>query len=153
MLNDYEKAICRKVAATFEIAGKQGYLPVSFTTVWLTSDTFKKLLDGNIFLVSQGYLYLLDAFEKEISEKGIVLNRCEDGRYSEQLYWLGYFFTWWVFMDRTSGSEILHEYDIEGISGCYDTYHTLSVESAVDRAKQDFKKAELALKHFMYARS
>ena len=149
MLDTCEKAICRKIASMFEYAGKTGYRPVSFTTTWLESDTSKELYTIEPCAIAQSYPYHLHSLEKEMQEKGIVLSSDTSETYEDVMYWAGYIFSYWIFLEGISGDEIIEKYDIKHILECYDTYHTLSPEVAIDKIKEDWNMEQNAFEDFL----
>jgi|GEM_PF-4365962 len=54
------------------------------------------------------------------------------------MYWGGYLFSCWIFIDDIKGKDIVNNYDIQKILLCYDTLHTVSVKVAIDMIKKDF---------------
>lgn len=135
-----EKAVCRKVGKTFELAAAKKYHPVEFTLKWLTSRTAFYLYEMNLNEIAQSAFYQLNSFEIEMKKENFEFKMSSGTDYSDVMYWCGYFFTYWMYQDDISGIELAEEYDIEEIMKCYETYHTMSCKTAVEKAKEDYKK-------------
>ncbi len=140
MLDIYEKALCRKIADTFELAAINGFQPYSFTSFWLESDiasVFYKIEDLN--LVAQSPLYILGSILDEMTEKGIKITNTTDVCEKEVMYWGGYIFSYWIFSRDIAGDNILKRFDVKKILQCYDTLHTLSPEAAIEIIVEDME--------------
>lgn len=138
MIGITEKAICRKVARTFETAAQEGFHPVDFTIKWLCSDTCRYLYELNCNEIAQSYFYQLNSLKMELNNKNITIEYSKEC-YPDEMYWAGYLFTYWMFFEKTEGTEIASKYEIERIISCYDTLHTLSCEVAINECQKEFK--------------
>lgn len=132
MLDYEEKAIMRKVAATCELAGNNGYEPICFMKNWLASPTAHALYNMYFKEISQSKQYL---FHSVIAEMGLT----PSGIYEpDLLYWAGYILTAFSFYYKLEPKTVLERYEIDRILKCYDTLHTVSTTNAVNRIKEDF---------------
>ena len=137
MIDVMEKAICRKIARTFETAAEERFHPVDFTIKWLNSETCQYLYELNLNEIAQSYFYQLNSLKMEMERKNISIKHSED-EYSDIMYWAGYFFMYMMYKERISGPEIVKKFKIERILSCYDTLHTLSCDVAIEKCKEDF---------------
>lgn len=137
MYGPYERAIARKIADVFEIAGEHCLDESKFTKAWLNSNTAKLLYTLDFNAISQSPLYHYNSFIMEY--KNIDDLYPEESYFNNDImYWSGYLFSCWIFMEDVSPQQILQSYDIDKILLCYDTLHTVSIEVAVDMIKSDF---------------
>ena len=85
MLDFEEKALCRKVAGVLELAAIEGYEPIAFTKLWLSSKTAYNLYIWDFKDIAQSKQYLLHSIEIEyrLTE--------EDKQNNEELYNISYF--------------------------------------------------------------
>lgn len=134
-----EKAVCRKVGKTFELADEKNYHPVEFTLKWITSQTAYYLYEMNLNEIAQSAFYQLNSFEMEMKNENYEFKMSSKTDYRDVMYWCGYFFTYWMYQDKIPGKELAERYDIKGIMECYDTYHTLSCPVAIDKAKYEYR--------------
>lgn len=141
MIDVMEKAICRKIARTFELAAEECYHPVDFTIQWLNSDTCKYLYELNANEIAQSYYYQLNSLKMEMKRKKITIKHSTES-YSDEMYWAGYFFTYMMYKEEMPGPEIVKKYEVDTILSCFDTLHTLSCDVAIEKCKEDFDNLE-----------
>ncbi len=142
MVSLYEKALCRKIADVFEIAGKNGYPVMLFTRLWFSSRCCFGLCHDDFFAVAQSPLYQFNSLLLECPELGGHKNT-ESG-YTELLYWAGYIITYWMFLDKITWEELSKTYDYELMMRNYGYLHTLSPESAIAQAREEYSRYNMA---------
>ena len=137
MLDFEEKILCRKVAGVLELAAIEGYEPIAFTKLWLSSKTAYNLYIWDFKDIAQSKQYLLHSIEIEyqLTEED-KQNNVE--QMSDAMYWAGYTLMYLSLLDKIEPKELLEMYDIGRILQCYDTLHILSVTVAIDKIKEDF---------------
>lgn len=52
-------------------------------------------------------------------------------------FWFGYLITYWCFNYDVSGKHLLRYYDITKILYGFEVYHSLNIEYAIDKIKED----------------
>jgi hypothetical protein len=57
----------------------------------------------------------------------------------EILYWFGYLISYWCFSEDISPCFILHAYDLKSILDAYETLHSLSVGTAIEKIMEEYK--------------
>ncbi len=136
-----EKAICRKVAAVFELAASRKYEPLSFTETWLQSQTAQYLYELDCKEIAQSKVYQLNSL---IHETNIQPCMNEKRNYCDIMFWTGYILTWFSFLYKKTPNEVYEEYDIEKVMQCYDTLHTLSAKRACEEIHEECNIEERA---------
>lgn len=139
MVGFTEKAVCRKIGKTFELAAKEGFHPVEFSMFWLQSDACKRLAALDFNDIAQSALYQLNSIKMELGAAKQVLPACESD-YSDIMFWAGYLFMYWIYQDEIEGAKIAEAYDVEGILARFDTLHTLSCKTAIEEIKSNLYK-------------
>lgn len=139
MIGFTEKAVCRKIGKTFELAAKEGFHPVEFSIFWLKSDVCKRLAALDFNDIAQSALYQLNSIKMELGLAEQVLPACESD-YNDIMFWAGYLFMYWIYQDEIEGSQIAEAYDVEGILARFETLHTLSCKTAIEEIKSNLCK-------------
>lgn len=129
-----KQCLCRKVGKLFEYAAQQHCHEITFCKQFLTSKTCKRLLAMDETLVSQSYLYLWHDIEKEFP-----VSHNNETAFPDAMYWAGYLFMYWCFLEKISGKELINEYDIRWILENYEIFHTLSTRTAIREIKESGK--------------
>ena len=138
MPDAFEKGLARKTANVFGYAARMGYSPVEFTRLWYNSETAWSLYNFDFNSIAQSYYYQFNSLEMEL--KLSHKEGCIDERYPDVMFWVGYIFTYWMYLDGISWQDIENKYDVPRIINAYDTLHTLSTEGSIRVIKEDFKK-------------
>ena len=138
-LDFFDLKLCEKIGRMFEYAVSHDGLDIfMFTKQWLVSDTFHRILEWDVPLVSQSHTYILNSFQNEIKGMGMDLQKSVCMAPLECIYWGGYIFTYWCIWEEISGEDIVRAYKIdEVISNAY-IYHSLSVKTSISMIKDDF---------------
>lgn len=132
-----EKAICRKVGGTFELAAQKGYFPLCFMKEWLMSDTMEQLRLMNLNEICQSKLYQLDSL---LRETDIPRDESENREYCDVMYWIGYTLMWMAYQEDMPGKKIYNEYNIEEVMKNFDVLHTLSTQVTIEEIKVQFTR-------------
>lgn len=133
-----ELKICEKIGSVLEecnnIYSKDS---LQLLLLWLDSDTFDRIIDGDVALCSQAKSYIARTFMDENKEK-LYSVPSNNILADDILYWCGYLITYWCLEYQESGKNILLKYDIESIVYSYEVLHSLSVKSAIEKIKEDY---------------
>ena len=140
MIGAYEKALCRKTASMFKLAGEQGYPVLLFTRTWFSSQAAAGLYGYDFIAIAQWALYQLNSLLLECPE--LKEYKGKEFGYSELMYWAGYILAYWLFADETSWKDISENYDYEMMLRNYDYLHTLDPNKAILLAKEEYKRKD-----------
>lgn len=75
---------------------------------------------------------ILDELHDEVEKGGELFDR-------EQLYWIGYVYRSWHYYTSESSKQIYKQAPAKTMKATYLSYHTMSVEMAIDRLKESYK--------------
>lgn len=75
---------------------------------------------------------ILDELHDEVEKGGELFDR-------EQLYWIGYVYRSWHYYTGESSKQIYKQAPAKTMEATYLSYHTMSVEMAIDRLKESYK--------------
>lgn len=133
----FELKLIEKIANVFACAMREKkYNRYQFIEKWCSSDTCQSVFEFDETLCSQAKSYILRTFEKEY-ESNLPEKDNDSPLYEDDMYWFGYLLTYWYFLDGTSGKGVLKEYDVCKILDEYDVLHTLSIEAAIEKIRED----------------
>lgn len=133
----FDRMLSEKIGKVLSAAvSKRKYSRYELIRKWLLSETYADTVDLAVHLCSQARGYILSEFEAEYKDD---LPSIDDDSiyYEDDLYWFGYITAYWYFLDGTTGREIVNKYDINRILDHYDILHTISVQHAIDKIKED----------------
>lgn len=136
MVGYEEKALCRKIARMFEIAGKRGYSVQDLSEKWLCSDTALRIFNKDFNEIAQSPVYVLNSLSMEKS----VYKDGSGEKYEELLFWLGYIITYIEFFTNLTPREVWNKYDIIRFAESYDVLHTLSSKRAAEECIEEFHR-------------
>ena len=126
-------------AKLFEDAGKLGYDGKTFADGFMRSKTSVDFYSDYDRLQWLGGKYLLAEF---LDESGLKPSHAPGDDNLEALFWAGYVYRYWNFLTGESPREINRQADATAMYETWLGYHTLSVEEAVLRLKDDAKVAQ-----------
>lgn len=116
----------------FELSGQKGYDSELFIRTFMNSSIAAGLDSDFDYMQWAGKEYILermvDEYSEGISQNGTVY----DG---ETLYWTGYLYRYWHFYTGESSKETYKIANAKTMNSTYYGYHTLDIESAIDRLK------------------
>lgn len=136
MIGYEEKALCRKIADTFEIASKHLVYPPDFIEKWLMSETAVKIYEKDFNEIAQSPLYIYNSL---IKEKRIeMLNEQTVEEYPMVMYWTGYMLTYMGFLCEIAPEHLWKKYDVIRIAEAYETLHTVSIQRAIEEINEEF---------------
>ena len=135
MIGYEEKALCRKIANVFELAGKKGYDVVSITNSWIHSNTALRIYNKDFNEIAQSPVYIFNSFKKEAS----LSKKNNDEDFNDLLFWLGYMITYIEFYKELSPEEISKKYDILRFAESYAVLQTLSAKRAAEECEEEYK--------------
>ena len=135
MVGYEEKALCRKIANTFEFAGDKKVFPPDFIKAWLQSDTAYRIYTKDFNEIAQSPVYIFNSFMLESD-----FNVKTEDNYDDILYWVGYMVTYMEFLFELSPADLWSKYDLIGFASAYDTLHTLTTKRAAEECDNEFRK-------------
>ncbi len=120
----------------FAMSGDKGYDSEKFIKAFMHSDIAKDLDSEFNFMQWAGKEYILERMEEELPDatvQGAVYHE-------ETLFWIGYVYRYWQFYTGESSKEILKQAPVSKMNTLFFGYHTMSVELAIEKLKESFKK-------------
>lgn len=133
-----ELKICEKVGNVLEECNRICNCDsIQMFLIWMNSEIFERIIDGDVALCSQAKSYIARAFLTENKEylEAIQPNMIMS---NEILYWSGYLVTYWCLEYQETAKGISEKYDIEKIMYSYDVLHSLSIKAAIAKIKEDY---------------
>jgi len=116
----------------FELSGRQGYDSELFMKAFMNSKIAEGLDSDFDYMQWAGKEYILermmDEYPDEIVQGGTVYE-------GETLYWTGYLYRYWHFYTGESSKFIYKTANAKTMNSSYYGFHTLDIESAIDRLK------------------
>lgn len=142
-------ALCDMQGQLFAKSKDYGYDSQKFIKTFMKSKIAAKLDSKFNHLQWAGKEYIIEEIQEELSNK-LVVGECLD---KEVLYWCGYLYRFWHFYTGESSKDIYKQAPIKTLIATYASYHTLSIELAIDRLKQSYiKKHSMAFHPGLYLR-
>ncbi len=132
-----ELRICEKVGKVLEECNRICPDSLQLLLIWMDSETFERILDGDVALCSQAKSYIARSFMNENRSRLGDVPPVE-AMPDEALFWLGYLITYWCLEYQEMPKNILRRYDMESIAYSYETLHSLSIKSAIEKMKEDY---------------
>lgn len=136
MNKSLQLALCDMQGQLFARSKDLGYDSEKFIKAFMQSHIAKSLDSDFNHLQWAGREYILDKIKEELSNKLIIGGEVYD---KETLYWTGYLYRSWHFYTGESSKEIYKQASAKTMMVTYFSYHTLSVELAIDRLKESYK--------------
>ena len=121
----------------FELSKEKGYDSEKFIKAFMLSDVALDLDSDFNHLQWAGKEYIMERIQDELKAELIKGGEQFD---REQLYWTGYVYRSWHFYTGESSKEIYKQAPAATMRITYFSYHTLSVEMAIDRLKESYKE-------------
>lgn len=133
ILRTDQKVVCEVQGKLFEMALSKGYDCRQFIELFMNSRIAMDL--DLVFNKYQwmGEEYLMEEFCDEatdIPKAGITYSR-------EMMYWCGYIYRYWHYYTDETSAEIYKTANAEMMNMCWPAYHTLDVEFAIDRIREN----------------
>ncbi len=132
-LNSQQFGLCDIQGRLFELARKNGYDCKNFIEKFMNSKTAAALDESYDRLQWAGEEYI---FEELIDEVG-GLKKAGTVYHNEMMYWSGYTYRYWRYYTGESSKEIYQIADAQTMAECYPGFHTIDVERAIDRLKEN----------------
>ena len=132
-----ELKLCEKVGNVLEECNSVYQDSLQLLLIWLDSETFERIIDGDVALCSQAKSYIVRVFINE-NKSRLELIRSKKVMSKETMFWMGYLITYWCIEYQENPRNILKEYDIESMIYSYEVLHSLSVKSAIEKIKEDY---------------
>lgn len=119
----------------FELSREKGFASAQFIKAFMLSDVAADLDSEFNHVQWAGKEYVMERITEELEKKLVTGGEVFD---RERLYWTGYVYRFWHFYTGESSKEIYKQAPAETMRITYLSYHTLSVEMAVDRLKESY---------------
>lgn len=135
MTQSLKSALADTQGQLFELSREKGFASEQFIKAFMLSDIAADLDSEFNHVQWAGKEYIMERITEELADKlttdGEVFDR-------ERLYWTGYVYRFWHFYTGESSKEIYKQAPAETMRITYLSYHTLSVEMAIDRLKESY---------------
>ena len=140
-----EVKICEKIGNVLAECNNVYQDSLQLLRIWLNSETFERVIDGDVALCSQAKSYIIREFTDENKSQ---LESIQSGKVlsNDTLFWMGYLITYWCIEYLENPKNILKIYDIENIMYSYDVLHSLSIKSTIEKIKEDYHGSNCAVK-------
>lgn len=138
-LNLQQRQLCDIQGRLFELALKGGYDCPAFIRTFMYSRAALALDDTYDRLQWAGEEYILEELEEEAGG----LKKAGETYTLEIMYWTGYTYRYWHYYTGESSQEVYHTADAETMRECWQGFHTLDVEMAIDDLKEIGKDRSL----------
>lgn len=119
----------------FELSKGKGYDSEKFIKSFMLSDIALDLDSEFNHMQWAGKEYIMDRIHDELKDDLIQGGEQYD---REQLYWTGYVYRYWHYYTGESSREIYKQAPAATMRITFYSYHTLSVEMAIDRLKESY---------------
>lgn len=135
MTQALKSALADMQGQLFELSCEKGFASESFIKAFMLSDIAADLDSEFNHVQWAGKEYIMERITDELNDK-----LTQDGETfdRERLYWIGYVYRFWHFYTGESSREIYKQAPAETMRVTYLSYHTLSVEMAIDRLKESY---------------
>lgn len=117
----------------FELSGLKGYDSEQFIKAFMNSKIAEGLDSDFDFMQWAGKEYILERMAEECPDGIVQGGTVYDG---ETLYWAGYLYRYWHFYTGESSKVIYKAANAKTLNSAYYGFHTLDIESAIDRLKK-----------------
>lgn len=135
MTQSLKSALADTQGQLFELSREKCFASEQFIKAFMLSDIAADLDSEFNHVQWAGKEYIMERITEELADKlttdGEVFDR-------ERLYWTGYVYRFWHFYTGESSKEIYKQAPAETMLITYLSYHTLSVEMAIDRLKESY---------------
>ena len=137
-MNDpWAMAQCDTQGQLFELSAKRGYASEAFIKVFMTSSIAAELDKDFHHMQWAGKEYIMSSLEDEYGEKLAKEGTIYD---AETLYWAGYTYRYWHFLEGESSKSIYKQAPAKTMQTVYLMYHTMSTRMAIQRLKDSHQK-------------
>lgn len=137
MTQSLELALADMQGQLFELSKVKGLDSEKFIKAFMLSNIAEDLDSEFNHMQWAGKEYImeriLDELKSDLEKGGKFFDR-------EQLYWTGYVYRSWHFYTGETSKEIYKQAPAETMRITYLSYHTLSVEMAIDRLKESYRE-------------
>ncbi len=131
---EMRRSLTELQGSLFELSGKLGYDSTAFISTFMRSDIAKGLDSKFDFMQWAGKEYIMERMQDEYARGCIKGGKVFDG---DVLYWIGYLYRYWHFYTGESSRTIYKQAKADKLNALYLGYHTLDVEMAIDRLKEN----------------
>ncbi len=136
MCKSFELTLSDTQGQLFELSAENGYDSEAFIKAFMTSQVSADMDKEFHHVQWAGKAYILSRMEEELKEQ---LTKSDELYDKETLYWTGYIYRYWNFYTGESSREIYRQAPAKTMKAVYLMYHTMSVEMAIDRLKEDYE--------------
>lgn len=130
-------AQCDTQGQLFELSAKRGYSSETFIKVFMTSSIAAELDKDFHHMQWAGKEYIMSSLEDEYGDK---LSKGGPIYDQETLYWTGYTYRYWHFLEKESSKAIIKQAPAQTMQAVYLMYHTMSTQMAIQRLKDSYQK-------------
>lgn len=136
MNKSLELALSDMQGEIFEMSVSYGLDSKKFIEAFMLSDIAKKLDSDFNYMQWVGKEYIFECILDELKDD---LKECGELYDKETMFWIGFLYRSWHFYTGESSKEIYKQAPAKVVAPAYFSYHTLSVEMAIDRLKESYK--------------
>lgn len=137
MLKSLELTLCEMQGHLFEDGKAAGFDSEPFIKSFMTSGIAKDLDSDFNHLQWAGKEYILEKMSDEMKGN---LSKGGEQYDTDTLFWIGYVYRYWHFYTGESSKEIYKQASANVMRSNFLAYHTMSVELAIDRLKENYQK-------------
>lgn len=119
----------------FEMSINKGLDSESFIKAFMLSDIAKDLDSTFNQMQWAGKEYIMERILEELNDNLKIGGEIYD---KETIYWIGYVYRRWHYYTGENSKEIYKQAPSKTMRSTYFSYHTMSVEMAIDRLKESY---------------
>ena len=138
MSDSLQRVLCNMQGRLFEESADLNYDSISFIEAFMKSDIALDLDSTFNFMQWAGKEYILERMQDELKDKLKKSNNIYDIYNKDVLYWIGYVYRYWHYYKNETSKEIYKQAPVKTMLAVYYSYHTLSVELAIERLKDTY---------------
>ena len=130
--------LCDIQGRLFELALKKGYDCPSFIEAFMNSRVAVCLDDVYDRMQWAGEEYMLEELDDEVNglkKAGTIFD-------NEVMYWTGYCYRYWHYYTNESSKRIYAIADAKTMNECWQGFHTLDVEMAIENLKEIYAQKQ-----------
>lgn len=131
-----KRQLCDIQGRLFELSLKKGFDSENFIDTFMNSSAAERLDDVYDRLQWAGEEYILEELE------GLPCGLKYGGKLfpREMMYWTGYVYRYWHYLTGETSREIYNIADGETMGSCWQGFHTLDIEAAVESLKEIYRQ-------------
>lgn len=135
MIHELQQQLAKTLGKLFSLACNRGYDCESFVRAYMNSEVARAYDSEYHFYQWCGESYLLGTL---VEEAGGLPDAGETPQPdAEVMFWMGYTYSKWHHLTSEPSARIYQQADFKKMWLCYAGYHTLGVEQAIYRLKEE----------------